>query len=106
MWQLSLTSICIAVVLPFLYSTLENDNFFKPYLRCEYGVLSLGAAYAHAEVEIRQLVERCGVPFLATPMGKGVVSDDHSQCVAAARSRSVSPHSLPFIQTFVSNDNL
>lgn len=28
-----------------------------------------------------------GLPFLPTPMGKGVLPDDHPNCVAAARSR-------------------
>lgn len=48
-----------------------------------------GAAYARAEKEIRELVEVTGIPFLPTPMGKGVLPDDHSNCVAAARSRCV-----------------
>lgn len=46
-----------------------------------------GAAYARAEKEVRELVEVTGIPFLPTPMGKGVLSDDHPNCVAAARSR-------------------
>lgn len=53
-----------------------------------------GAAYARAEKEIRELVEVTGIPFLPTPMGKGVLPDDHSNCVAAARSRYVSKWSL------------
>ncbi|MFT7805397.1 2-hydroxyacyl-CoA lyase 1 isoform X2 [Arapaima gigas] len=50
---------------------------------------SLGAAYSRAEEEVRDLVELCGLPFLPTPMGKGVLPDDHPQCVAAARSRAL-----------------
>jgi len=46
----------------------------------------LGAAYSHAENNIRKLVELCGLPFLPTPMAKGVVPDNHPNCVAAARS--------------------
>lgn len=45
-----------------------------------------GAAYSHAENNIRKLVELCGLPFLPTPMAKGVVPDNHPNCVAAARS--------------------
>ena len=48
---------------------------------------SSGAAYAHAEKPLQEFVERCKLPFLPTPMGKGVISDEHSLCVAAARSR-------------------
>lgn len=47
----------------------------------------LGAAFAHAEGPILKLVETTGIPFLPTPMGKGVISDDHSQCVEAAKSQ-------------------
>lgn len=46
-----------------------------------------GAAYARAEAEIRSLVISNSLPFLPTPMGKGLLPDDHDLCVAAARSR-------------------
>ncbi|XP_043207473.1 LOW QUALITY PROTEIN: 2-hydroxyacyl-CoA lyase 1-like [Amphibalanus amphitrite] len=49
-------------------------------------VVGKGAAYGRAESEVRRLVERSGLPFLPTPMGKGVLPDDHPQCVSAARS--------------------
>lgn len=49
----------------------------------------VGAAYARAEEGIRKLVEQCKLPFLPTPMGKGVIPDNHPNCVAAARSRCV-----------------
>ncbi|CAM4698569.1 unnamed protein product [Leuciscus chuanchicus] len=52
-------------------------------------IVGKGAAYARAEKEIRELVEVTGIPFLPTPMGKGVLPDDHSNCVAAARSRAL-----------------
>ncbi|XP_042882055.1 2-hydroxyacyl-CoA lyase 1-like [Penaeus japonicus] len=52
-------------------------------------VVGKGAAYARAEDQVRALVEKTGLPFLPTPMGKGVVADDHPQCVAAARSRAL-----------------
>nr|XP_004661373.1 2-hydroxyacyl-CoA lyase 1 [Jaculus jaculus] len=52
-------------------------------------IIGKGAAYAHAEESIRKLVEQCNLPFLPTPMGKGVVPDNHPNCVAAARSRAL-----------------
>lgn len=49
-------------------------------------IVGKGAAYSRAENEIVELVERNNLPFLATPMGKGVVSDKSNKCVAPARS--------------------
>lgn len=39
--------------------------------------LSLCLSYATAEPELREFVDVTGIPFLASPMGKGVVPDDH-----------------------------
>lgn len=52
-------------------------------------IIGKGAAYARAEHEIKKLVESTGIPFLPTPMGKGVLSDEHPQCVAPARSKAL-----------------
>ncbi|XP_053483700.1 2-hydroxyacyl-CoA lyase 1 [Ictalurus furcatus] len=52
-------------------------------------IIGKGAAYSRAENEIKELVEVSGLPFLPTPMGKGVLPDDHPNCVAAARSRAL-----------------
>ncbi|CAL8291081.1 unnamed protein product [Merluccius merluccius] len=52
-------------------------------------VIGKGAAYGRAEDSLRDLVECSGLPFLPTPMGKGVLPDDHPNCVAAARSRAL-----------------
>uniref|UniRef100_A0A4W4FZU3 2-hydroxyacyl-CoA lyase n=1 Tax=Electrophorus electricus TaxID=8005 RepID=A0A4W4FZU3_ELEEL len=52
-------------------------------------IIGKGAAYGRAEKGIRELVEVMGLPFLPTPMGKGVLPDDHPSCVSAARSRSL-----------------
>ncbi|XP_062848440.1 2-hydroxyacyl-CoA lyase 1 isoform X2 [Trichomycterus rosablanca] len=52
-------------------------------------VIGKGAAYGRAEDELKELVELTGLPFLPTPMGKGVLPDDHPNCVAAARSRAL-----------------
>lgn len=46
----------------------------------------VGVAYAKAEDETQRLVLSHSLPFLPTPMGKGVISDEHPYCVAAARS--------------------
>ena len=54
--------------------------------------VSAGVSYAFAEEEARSLVLPYRLPVLPTPMGKGVISDLHPQCVAAARSRLVQPH--------------
>lgn len=53
-------------------------------------IIGKGAAYARAEKEIREFVEKTGLPFIPTPMGKGVVPDSHPQCVIAARSKALS----------------
>ncbi|KAJ3088763.1 2-hydroxyacyl-CoA lyase 1 [Quaeritorhiza haematococci] len=49
-------------------------------------IVGKGAGYACAEAEIKSLIEETNLPFLPTPMGKGVLPDTHSSCVAAARS--------------------
>uniref|UniRef100_A0A6Q2XZ83 2-hydroxyacyl-CoA lyase n=1 Tax=Esox lucius TaxID=8010 RepID=A0A6Q2XZ83_ESOLU len=51
-------------------------------------IIGKGAAHGRAEGPLRELVEGCGLPFLPTPMGKGLLPDNHPNCVAAARSRS------------------
>ncbi|NP_001086822.1 2-hydroxyacyl-CoA lyase 1 L homeolog [Xenopus laevis] len=52
-------------------------------------IVGKGAAFSHAEKSIRKLVQDYGLPFLPTPMGKGVVPDNHPNCVAAARSSAL-----------------
>uniref|UniRef100_A0AAX7UW95 2-hydroxyacyl-CoA lyase n=1 Tax=Astatotilapia calliptera TaxID=8154 RepID=A0AAX7UW95_ASTCA len=52
-------------------------------------IIGKGAAYGRAETVLRELIEMSGLPFLPTPMGKGVLPDDHANCVAAARSRAL-----------------
>lgn len=49
-------------------------------------IVGKGCGYARAEHEVRSFVKAAGVPFLATPMGKGVIPDDDPQSIAAARS--------------------
>ncbi|CAI9551543.1 unnamed protein product [Staurois parvus] len=52
-------------------------------------IIGKGAAFSRAEKVIRRLVNEYGLPFLPTPMGKGVVPDDHPFSVAAARSSAL-----------------
>lgn len=52
-------------------------------------IIGKGAAYGRAETVLREFIETSGLPFLPTPMGKGVLPDDHANCVAAARSRAL-----------------
>ncbi|MBJ18268.1 MAG: oxalyl-CoA decarboxylase [Deltaproteobacteria bacterium] len=48
-------------------------------------IIGKGAAYSHAEKEIRDFIETTQIPFLSSPMGKGVVDDEHALSVAPAR---------------------
>ncbi|XP_077455374.1 2-hydroxyacyl-CoA lyase 1 isoform X1 [Stigmatopora argus] len=52
-------------------------------------IIGKGAACGRAESALRDFVELSRLPFLPTPMGKGVLPDDHPNCVAAARSRAL-----------------
>ncbi len=49
-------------------------------------VIGKGSAYARAESDIRSLIYSTRLPFLPTPMGKGVVPDSHPGNTSAARS--------------------
>ncbi len=49
-------------------------------------LLGKGAAYAQADSQIRELVERSGIPYLPMSMAKGLLPDTHAQSAAAARS--------------------
>ncbi|MBK7952288.1 MAG: oxalyl-CoA decarboxylase [Deltaproteobacteria bacterium] len=48
-------------------------------------IIGKGAAYARAERELRAFIEATQLPFLSSPMGKGVVDDEHALSVAPAR---------------------
>ncbi|EEE54659.1 hypothetical protein OsJ_01941 [Oryza sativa Japonica Group] len=52
-------------------------------------VFGKGAAYSRAEDAIWKLVDTTGIPFLPTPMGKGVVPDTHPLSATAARSLAI-----------------
>ena len=51
--------------------------------------MSAGAAYARAEAQVRELVNSTELPFLPTPMGKGVVADQDPRCISSARSTAL-----------------
>ncbi|MBD4782675.1 oxalyl-CoA decarboxylase, partial [Xanthomonas citri pv. citri] len=52
-------------------------------------VFGKGAAMARAEDELKDLVEKTGIPFLPTPMGKGLLPDTHDLAATAARSLAI-----------------
>jgi len=49
-------------------------------------ILGKGAAYAQADAEIKNLIEKTGIPYLPMSMAKGLLPDTHEQCASAARS--------------------
>ena len=52
-------------------------------------ILGKGAAYAQADKNIQELVERTGIPYLPMSMAKGLLPDTHPQSAAAARSMAL-----------------
>ncbi len=52
-------------------------------------IVGKGMAWSGAEDEVRAFIDRTGVPFLASPMGKGVIDDRHPLSVGAARSHAL-----------------
>lgn len=49
-------------------------------------IVGKGAAYSQAEAIIRQLINSTNIPFLPTPMGKGIIPDSHPSNTSSARS--------------------
>ena len=49
-------------------------------------ILGKGAAYAQADVEICEFVEKSGIPYLPMSMAKGLLPDTHPQSAGPARS--------------------
>tara|TARA_B100000700_G_scaffold309897_2_gene389739 strand:+ start:3884 stop:5545 length:1662 start_codon:yes stop_codon:yes gene_type:complete len=60
-------------------------------------IFGKGIAASRAEVEMRQFVEKTGIPYLAMPMAKGIIPDDHELASAAARSFVLSNTDLIFL---------
>ncbi|XP_015113238.1 2-hydroxyacyl-CoA lyase 1 isoform X2 [Diachasma alloeum] len=52
-------------------------------------IIGKGAAYARAENEITNFIRSTGLPFLPTPMGKGVISDYDENSVASSRTSAL-----------------
>ena len=57
------------------------SNAAKPLI-----IIGKGAAYSQAEGQLKEFVEKTGIPFLPMSMAKGVLPDDHPLCAASARS--------------------
>jgi 2-hydroxyacyl-CoA lyase 1 len=49
-------------------------------------IVGKGVAYSNGEKEMRAFLEKSNLPFLATPMGKGIVSDFDKRSVGSART--------------------
>ncbi len=60
-------------------------------------IVGKGMAWSRAEAEVREFIERTQLPYLATPMGKGVVPDDHPLSVAPARTFALQNADLIFL---------
>ena len=56
-----------------------------------------GMAWSRAEQEVREFIERTQLPFLASPMGKGILPDDHALSVGAARSTALRDADVIFL---------
>src|SRR5438477_6436581 len=56
-----------------------------------------GMAWSRAEDEVRAFIERTQLPFLRSPMGKGVLPDDHPLSVAAARTLALQQADVVFL---------
>lgn len=56
-----------------------------------------GMAWSRAEDDVRDFIEKTQLPFLATPMGKGVMDDDHPLSVGAARSLALKEADVVFL---------
>src|SRR5205823_4859896 len=56
-----------------------------------------GMAWSRAEDEVRAFLERTQIPFLRSPMGKGVVPDDHPLAVSAARTLALQNADVVFL---------
>jgi 2-hydroxyacyl-CoA lyase 1 len=60
-------------------------------------IVGKGAAWSRAEGEVRRFIDTTLLPYLASPMGKGVIPDDHSMSVAAARTYALQNADLVFL---------
>ena len=51
-------------------------------------LIGKGAAWGDASIPLQRLVSR-GIPFVASPMGRGTVPDDDEMCMGAARNAAM-----------------
>lgn len=56
-----------------------------------------GMAWSRAEDEVRAFIERTQVPFVRSPMGKGVLPDDHPLSAGAARTLALQEADVVFL---------
>ena len=56
-----------------------------------------GMAWSRAEDEVRSFIERTQIPFVRSPMGKGVMPDDHPLAVSAARTLALQQADVVFL---------
>jgi len=52
-------------------------------------VVGKGAAFSQADAQLRGLIDATGLPFLATAMGRGVVSDSHGQVISTSTPTTI-----------------
>lgn len=71
------------------HSALQESASLIRSAKAPLVVIGKGAAYARAETSIRALIAQTKIPFLPTPMGKGVAPDSHPLNVASARSAAL-----------------
>jgi len=60
-------------------------------------LLGKGMAWARAEDEVRAFIERAQLPFVRSPMGKGVMPDDHPLSAGAARTLALQQADVIFL---------
>lgn len=60
-------------------------------------LLGKGMAWSRAEDEVRAFIERTQVPFVRSPMGKGVMPDDHPLSAGAARTLALQQADVIFL---------
>jgi 2-hydroxyacyl-CoA lyase 1 len=60
-------------------------------------IVGKGMGWSRAEDEVRSFIERTQLPFLASPMGKGVMDDNHPLSVGAARSHVLQEADVIFL---------
>ncbi|HEY2870317.1 MAG TPA: thiamine pyrophosphate-binding protein, partial [Reyranella sp.] len=60
-------------------------------------IVGKGMAWSRAEADVRAFVERTQIPFVRSPMGKGVMPDDHPLAVSAARTLALQQADVVFL---------